>query len=131
MEEIKAKLGELYPERPASEVLPKRPLGEAVRHGLSQWEYVRAYAEDEKCEIGHNLVENTLLPTCVGKKNWLFIGNPGAGWRSAVIYPMIINCQRRGINPIDRLTDFFKRLLTTLSQNAHQLLPDHSKKQPA
>ena len=131
LEEIRARLGELNPEKPASGVLPKSPLGKAVRYALNQWEYVRAYVDDGKWEIDQNLVENAIRPSCVGKKNWLFIGSPGAGWRSAVIYTMIINCQRRGINPIDWMNDVFRRLPSTLSQNAHELLPAHWKKQPA
>jgi Transposase IS66 family len=30
--------------------------------------------------------ENAIRPTAVGKKNWLFIGEAGAGERSAIIY---------------------------------------------
>ena len=46
----------------------------------------------------------------VGRRRWLFIGHPDAGWRSAVIYSLIVSCRRRGINPQEYLTDVLRRL---------------------
>ena len=37
--------------------------------------------------------------SAIGKKNWLFIGSPEAGARSAIIYSVLITCQRFGIDP--------------------------------
>jgi hypothetical protein len=34
------------------------------------------------------------------KKNWLFIGHPDAGQRSAILYSMIVSCQRHGNDPL-------------------------------
>jgi len=42
----------------------------------------------------------------VGRRRWLFIGHPEAGWRSAVIYSIIVSCRRRGINPQDYLSNY-------------------------
>src|SRR2546423_1465218 len=39
-----------------------------------------------------------------------FIGHPDAGWRSAVIYTIILSCRRRGINPQKYLSDVLARL---------------------
>ena len=46
----------------------------------------------------------------VGKKNWLFIGHPEVGWRSAVTYPVIVSCRRRGIDPWEYVRDVLNRL---------------------
>ena len=48
------------------------------------------YLEEGVYEIDNNLVENAIRPTCLGKKNWLFIEHPDAGWRSAVIYGHLV-----------------------------------------
>jgi EAL domain-containing protein (putative c-di-GMP-specific phosphodiesterase class I) len=40
-------------------------------------------------EIDNNLCENSIRPTAIGKKNFLFIGHPEAGQRSAVIYSVL------------------------------------------
>ena len=37
----------------------------------------------------NNLVENAIRPSALGKKNWLFIGHPDAGQRSAIIYTLL------------------------------------------
>ena len=39
------------------------------------------------------------------RMNRLFIGLPGAGERSAVIYTLLGSCRRHGVNPFDYLKD--------------------------
>jgi len=53
---------------------------------------------------------NAIRPSALGKKNFLFIGHPEAGERSAVIYTLLGSCRRHGINPFDYLKDLFTRL---------------------
>ncbi len=56
---------------------------------LGQWTALQRYLEEGVYEIDNNLVENATRSTCLGKKNWLFIGHPDAGWRNAVIYSVL------------------------------------------
>jgi hypothetical protein len=56
------------------------------------------------------LIENAIRPSALGKKNWLFVGYPEAGERSAVIYTLLGSCRRQGVNPFDYLKDLFTRL---------------------
>ena len=44
------------------------------------------------------------------KKNWLFIGHPEAGQRSAILYSLIVSCQRHGKDPLAYLKDLLTRL---------------------
>src|SRR6266849_6317308 len=73
--------------------------------------------------IDTNLVENDIRPTVVGRKRWLFIGHPDAGWRSAVIYSLLISARRRGLNPQAYLTDILARLPSIKITHIHELLP--------
>jgi IS66 C-terminal element len=57
------------------------------------------------------------------KKNWLFVGHPEAGWRSAVIYSIIVSCRRRGIDPWDYVRDVLKRLPGMKQSELPSLLP--------
>jgi hypothetical protein len=91
-------------------VLPQSPYGKAARYCLNEWEALNRYVEDGRLEIDNNLTENAIRPSAVGKKNWLFIGHPDAGWRSAVIYSIVVSCQRRRIDPAKYLTDVLQRL---------------------
>ena len=72
--------------------------------------------------IDSNLVENDVRPSAVGKRRWLFVGHPDAGWRSAVIYTIIQSCRRYGINPQEYLTDVLARLPSMTNSQVGQLL---------
>ncbi len=79
--------------------------------------------EDGRYKIDTNLVENAIRPTCIGKKNWLFIGHPDAGWRSAVIYSLLITARRYGLDPAAWLTDVPRRIPSCTPANLAELLP--------
>jgi transposase len=90
--------------------LPQSPLGQALDYALGQWTTLTVYLEDGRLEIDNNLCENSIRPTAIGKKNWLFIGEAKAGQRSAVIYTIIESCKRRGLEPYAYLREVLTRL---------------------
>lgn len=90
--------------------LPQGLLGQAIDYALKRWEALTRFIDDGVLEIDNNLIENAIRPSALGKKNWLFIGHPEAGERSAVIYTLLGSCRRHGINPFDYLKDLFTRL---------------------
>ena len=104
-------------------VLPQSSLGKAVNYFLNEYMALVGYLRDGRFEIDSNLVENDVRPSAVGKRRWLFIGHPDAGWRSAVIYTLIQSCRRYGINPQDYLTDVLQRLPAMTSSQVRELLP--------
>jgi hypothetical protein len=57
-------------------------MGQAIDYALSNWPLLGVFLEDGRIEIGNNLVENSIRPTALGKKNWLFFGDANAGERS-------------------------------------------------
>jgi transposase len=59
----------------------------------------------------------------VGKKNFLFVGHPQAGQRSAVIYSVLGSCRRHGINPAEYLRDLFERLPKAKTSEVKTLTP--------
>ena len=104
-------------------VLPQSSLGKAVNYFLNQYTALVGYLRDGRFKIDSNLVENDVRPSAVGKRRWLFIGHPDAGWRSAVIYTLIQSCRRYGINPQEYLTDVLQRLPSMTSSQVRELLP--------
>jgi transposase len=104
-------------------VLPQSPLGKAARYCLAEWEALNCYLQDGRLEIDNNLTENAIRPSAVGKKNWLFIGHPDAGWRSAVIYSIVVSCRRRGLEPWEYLRDVLSRLPAMKQSELPSLLP--------
>ncbi len=115
---LKARALELQPK-----FLPKSTLGSALRYFLDEYGALTGYLREGRFEIDNNLIENSIRPSAVGKKRWLFIGHPDAGWRSAVIYSILVSCRRRGINPQDYLTDVLRRLPTATTSNIQDLMP--------
>jgi transposase len=104
-------------------VLPKSLLGQAIDYALARWEALTRYVDDGRLEIDNNLCENAIRPTAVGKKNFLFIGHPEAGQRSAVIYSVLGSCRRQGINPDEYLRDIFERLPKAKTTDLKSLTP--------
>ena len=51
------------------------------------------------------------------KKNWLFIGHAEAGQRSAILYSLIVSCERHGKDPLAYLKDILTRLPRMTNQD--------------
>jgi len=117
-EALKARAVELQPN-----FLPKSTIGSAIRYFLDEYDALTGYLREGRFEIDNNLIENSIRPSAVGKKRWLFIGHPEAGWRSAVMYSIIVSCRRRGINPQDYVTDVLHRLVTAKTSDIQDLIP--------
>jgi hypothetical protein len=111
--------------------LPQSSMGKALRYFLNEYTALVGYLRRPEFQIDNNLIENDVRPSAVGRRRWLFIGHPDAGWRSAVIYTIIQSCRRRGINPQDYLTDVLERLPSMKNHEVHQLLPSRWKPLPA
>jgi len=112
-------------------LLPQSNLGKAVHYFLNEYTAVVGYLRDGRFEVDNNLVENDVRPSVVGRKRWLFIGHPQAGWRSAVIYTIIQSCRRRGINPQEYLTDVLGRLPSMKNHEIKDVLPSRWRPQAA
>lgn len=124
-EALKSKAMDLQPK-----FLPQSTIGGAIRYFLNEYDALTGYLRDGRYEIDNNLIENSIRPSAVGKRRWLFIGHPDAGWRSAVIYSIIVSCRRRGINPQDYVTDVLRRLPTAKTSDIHDLMPANWKPRP-
>lgn len=108
--------------------LPKQALGKAAAYTLSQWPSIEALLKHGEAEIDNNLIENAIRPSAIGKKNWLFIGSPQAGGRGAIIYSVLITCQRFGVDPHDYLRDVLTRVPAMSNQADYtQLMPQNWK----
>ena len=94
-----------------------------LSYALNQWPKLRVFLRDGRVPIDNNLVENAIRPSAIGKKNWLFMGDPQSGARAATFHTLIGNCHRQGIDATTYLADIFKRLPTETNQSVHRLTP--------
>lgn len=104
-------------------ILPQSKLGKALSYAINQWSNLQTYLSDGRVEICNNLVENAIRPTKLGAKNWMFIGNEESGDKCAILYTIVENCRRLGINPKEYLTDVLTRLPSMLAKDASKLTP--------
>jgi transposase len=100
-----------------SQVLPRSLLGKACSYLLDHWEPLVAHQQYAVTRLDNNLIENAIRPSAIGKKNWLFIGHPDAGQRSAIIYSLVVSCQRHGKDPLAYLRDVLTRLPAMSNQD--------------
>jgi transposase len=104
--------------------LPQSLLGQAIGYALGQWPTLSLYLDNGRLEIDNNLVENAIRTTAVGKKNWLFVGEAGAGQRGAIIYTVIESCRRRNIDPYAYLLEVLSRLPRTTNHQIPEITPE-------
>lgn len=100
-----------------AQVLPRSLLGKACSHLLDHWDVLVAHQQHAFTRLDNNLIENAIRPSAIGKKNWLFIGHPDAGQRSAIIYSLVVSCQRHGKDPLAYLRDVLRRLPAMTNQD--------------
>ena len=103
-------------------VLPEGALGKALNYALNNWKQIAGYLKDGRLEIDNNFTENSIRPTKLGMRNWLFIGSAEAGWVAGVIYTLVENCKRQGMDAYTYLRDVLAYLPEgehTVEQVAH------------
>jgi hypothetical protein len=105
------------------EVLPKSPLGDAVRYLTNQWQALCRFAEDGSLEIDNNNAERQLRAVAVGRKNWLFAGSMAGAHRAAVIYSLIQSCRLVDVDPFAYLRDVLLRVATQPADRIAELTP--------
>ncbi|MGC2579714.1 MAG: transposase domain-containing protein [Terrimicrobiaceae bacterium] len=69
-------------------------------------------------------MENSIRPTALGKKNWLFLGDADAGQRSAILYTIIESFRCRGIDPYAYLRDVLTRLPSMTNWQVKHVTPE-------
>jgi len=93
-------------------VLPKSPLGEAVRYLTNQWTALQRFTDDGRLAIDNNRAENQLRVIAVGRKNWLFAGIFEGARRAALLYSLVQSCKLIDIPPFEYLKDVLLRVAT-------------------
>ena len=105
--------------------LPKSPLGMALQYTLARWDKLNVYVQDGHLRIDNNLVENSIRPVAIGRKNYLFAGNDQAAQRSAMLYSLFATCKLHNVNPIEWLTYIFENINDHKINEIEQLLPQN------
>lgn len=105
--------------------LPKSPLGKAITYTLKRWEKLCIYITDGILQIDNNLVENSIRPVAIGRKNYMFAGSHERAQDAAMLYSMFATCKLHGVNPEHWLTNLFEKINATPKEQLHLLLPQN------
>jgi transposase len=89
----------------------KSKLAEAIRYALSRWEGLTWFLDDGRIEIDSNVVERTIRPIALNRKNALFAGSDGGGGHWAVVASLIETCKLVGVDPQRYLTDVITKIV--------------------
>lgn len=106
-------------------VRPTSPLGKAIAYALPRWKGLTVYAKHGQLEIDNNLVENSIRPLAIGRKNYLFAGSHEAAEMTAAMYSFMACCKRNNVDESQWLKDVFERIQSHKQKDLYQLLPNH------
>jgi len=105
------------------DVLPKSSIGKAITYSLSLWNRLIRYTENGQWEIDNNLVENSIRPVALGRKNYLFAGSHQAARHAAIMYSFLGTCKINEVEPYAWLKEVLKRIPDHSIQKLDELLP--------
>jgi len=104
-------------------VLPKSMIGKAFHYLASRYHKICEYLHSGRLEIDNNLIENSIRPVALGRKNYLFAGSHAGAERAAIVYSLLGSCKLQNINPYDYLPDVLRRLPEQPVNRLAELLP--------
>jgi transposase len=107
----------------AQTVLPKSPLGDALRYLTNQWAALQHFVDDGRLAIDNNRAENQLRVVALGRKNWLFAGSFEGARRAALLYSLVQSCALVDVPPFEYLKDVLLRVATHPQRHIGQLTP--------
>ncbi len=107
-----------------SRLLPKAKLLGAINYMLNRWDSFTRFLESGAIPMSSNCAERSVKYPILGRKAWLFIGNPHAGETAAKLFTLTKTCNRHRIDPFAYLQDVYARLPTTSPDELAALLPD-------
>lgn len=105
------------------DVLPKSTIGEAISYTLGLWNRLTRYVDNGEVEIDNNLIENSIRPVALGRKNYMFAGSHEAAQQAAMIYSFLGTCRINNVEPLAWMKDVLQRIQDQSIQKLDELLP--------
>ena len=102
----------------------KTKLAEAIRYTLSRWQGLTRFLDDGRIEIDSNVVERSIRPIALNRKNALFAGSDAGAEHWAVIASLIETCKLNRVEPLGYIADVLTRIVNGhLNSQIDDLLP--------
>jgi transposase len=101
-------------------------IAEAIRYALKLWSGLAVFLDDGRVEIDSNVVERSIRPIALSRKNALFAGSDQGGVHWGVIASLIETCKLNAVDPQAYLADVLTRLVNRHpASQIDQLMPWH------
>jgi len=94
MEELKRWLDLNYPL-----VLPKSPIGRAIKYTLDYWDGLIRFLDDGRLEIDNNSTERMIKIFVMARKNFMFSDTTNGADALGVHFSMVLTAQLHGLDP--------------------------------
>lgn len=103
---------------------PQSALAKACNYALERWDGLCRYCEEGYYDIDNNVVERSIRPLTLGRKNWLFVDNDESARDTAVYLTLIGSCNMLGIEPYKYFMNILPRLRDNMtSEQLTAMLP--------
>jgi len=106
------------------QVAPKSSIGKAMAYSLKLWTRLIRYTENGDWHIDNNLVENSIRPVALGRKNYLFAGSHDAAQHAAMMYSFLGTCKLNEVEPFQWLRNTLQKIPDTRLSQVPTLLPN-------
>jgi transposase len=105
----------------------KSPIGKALVYFAQREKELGMFLHDGMLFMDTNIIENTIRPIALGRKNYLFAGSHDAAQNAAIIYSLLATCKLHDVNPYDWLKHVLTVMPTFPASRIKELLPQNWK----
>jgi transposase len=100
-------------------------LAKAMRYAIRHWPGLVAFLDDGRIEMDTNVVERSIRPVTLTRKNALFAGSDGGARHWAIAMTLIETAKLNSVEPMAWLTDVLERIVSgkTKANALEALLP--------
>ena len=98
-------------EEQLARVSAKSVIAEAIRYGLNHWDGLVRFLEDGRIELDTNIVERSMRPIVLNRKNALFAGHDQGAENWAAIASLVETCKLHGVDPQAYFADVLTKLV--------------------
>jgi transposase len=109
----------------------KSTIAAAIRYALSRWDGLIRFLDDGRIDIDSNVVERSIRPIALGRKNHLFAGSDGGGEHWAVIASLVETCKMNAVDPQAYLRNVLTKIVARHPMSELDALLPFAYAQPA
>jgi transposase len=102
---------------------PKSAMGQAISYTRNRGDTLTRFLDDVRIPLDNNSSERALRIVALGRKNFLFVGNPECGDNLAGLYSLITTCDLHDVDPLAYLRDVLFRIDMYPAAKIDDLLP--------